>query len=460
MVYNNFGCIESVALLYTLLSVFITGGYFGYNLIKHYYKSKISHEYTKKDMSNYSPYYVMHIKIKNLQNYVVNKDIEVYTKIIEQVTTNLLFKFNGVYSMSSYNNIYVLLPRNESMSYSVDKEEVFNNISDTIVKNVKEVKNLSVGIFIKYIDIDKHHIGMYFNHVTYQNKFKFMKYLAKNSDVKITYNKNINPHNTKYMNKYFVKYLERTKIDYITNPIYATNYKCVSDNQVIIFKSELSSIVNNKCNIDIGDIDIDINIDNDEFFIEDIIEESCVIDNPNNYEVHYLDNQDYNAYDNEETEKTEKSSESEKSDKSDKSEESDESEESDKKDNIYKYYNCSVNREDNIKFMSNIRASNIQDALMKTYNIMCTMGVSNPETLKYEVLNNTYIIHTSQFGDNKCHQFILIEQISNGNSPIEQEENPEENPENDDDMPPLVGELSQDSQDEVHVSEEDLKDVD
>ena len=98
MVYNNFGCIESIALLYTLLSVFITGGYIGYNLIKDYYKSKISQEYTKKDMSAYSPYYVMHIKIKNLQNYVVNQDIVEHTKIIEQITANLLFKFNPISS--------------------------------------------------------------------------------------------------------------------------------------------------------------------------------------------------------------------------------------------------------------------------------------------------------------------------------------------------------------------------
>ena len=75
--------------------------------------------------------------------------------------------------MSSYNNIYILLSRNENMTYSIDKDEIFNNISDTIINNLEEIKNLSVGVYIKNVDIDKHRIGEYFNHVIYQNKFKF-----------------------------------------------------------------------------------------------------------------------------------------------------------------------------------------------------------------------------------------------------------------------------------------------
>jgi hypothetical protein len=429
MVYNNFGCIESIALLYTLLSVFITGGYIGYNLIKDYYKSKISQEYTKKDMSAYSPYYVMHIKIKNLQNYVVNQDIVEHTKIIEQITANLLFKFNGVYGMSSYNNIYILLSRNENMTYSIDKDEIFNNISDTIINNLEEIKNLSVGVYIKNVDIDKHRIGEYFNHVIYQNKFKFMKYLAKKSDVKITYNRNINPHNTKYMNKYFVKYLEQTRIDYITNPVYATHYKCVSDNQVIIFKSELSNIFNNKSDtyVDIDD-DIYIDIDNDEFFIEDMIEESCIVVNHHNYDIHYLYNKDSE-------EDLEESEESEKSEKSEKSEESNTN--NDNNNDSLEYYNCRVSRDIDINFSSNVRASSVQDALMKTYNIMCNMSIPNAETLKYEICGNTYMVHQSHFGNNKCHQFILIEQTSNGNS------SGESSGESSGDMPPLTGDESQ-----------------
>ena len=137
MVYNNLGCIESAALLYTLITFFVAGGYVGYSLIKNYYNCKIKQYYTKKEISKYSPYYVAHIQINNLQNYVVNQDIEEYTKVIEQITTNLLFKYNGVFGMSSYNNIYILLPRNENMTYSTDKEDMSNNIGDSIKNNIK-----------------------------------------------------------------------------------------------------------------------------------------------------------------------------------------------------------------------------------------------------------------------------------------------------------------------------------
>ncbi len=458
MVYNNFGCIESVALLYTLLSIFVSGGYIGYGLIKYYYACKINQEYTKKEISKYSPYYVAHIKLNNLQKYVVDKDIDEYTKLIEQITTNLLFKFNGVYAMSSYNNIYILLPRKENMTFSVDKEDIFNHISNCITNNIKEIENLSVGVHINYIDIYKNHIGNYFNHVIHQNKFKFMKYLAKNSDVKITYNRNINPNNSKYMNKYFVKYREQTNIDYIKNPVYATHYKCVSDNQAIVFKSELSSIVNNK-NSNIK-TDIDIDIDNDDFFIEDMIEESCIIDNTNNYEVHYLDNQDYNAYDDDEDEE-------ETEDKDDEDEESDDSEEKEKtNDDSLDYYKCRVFRDDEVSFSSNIRASSVNDALMRTYEVMCNLNIPNPETLKYEIFGNTYMVHQSDFGHNACHQFILIEQTSNGNSAIDQEEKPDTNSDTSDDMPPLIADSPHEQQEqcdleeEVHVGEEDLNDVD
>ncbi len=466
MVYNNLGCIESIGLLYTLTSLFVVGGYIGYGLIRNYYNCKIKQEYTKKEISNFSPYYVAHIQINNLQNYVVNHDIEEYTKVIEQITTNLLFKFNGVFGMSSYNNIYVLLPRNENMTYSVDKEIMSNNVGETIKNNIKPHDKYNICVRIKHVDIDKNYIGVYFNHVIHQNKFKFMKYLAKNSDVKITYNRNINPHNTKYMNRYFQKYLERTKIDYITNPVYSTCYKCVSDTEVIVFKSELASIACKKNYINDNDNDIDIDIDNDDFFTEDIIEHSCIIDNTKNYEIHFVENQEYNIYNEENDNESNTSETSEESDESDK-----ENTEEQNKDDTLEYYNCRVTRSDDINFTLNTRASSVQDALMKTYEVMCNMGVSNPETLKYDILNNTYMVHLSNFGHNKCHQFILIEQTTNGVKSIEQEEKPDTNmsdgSDTSDDMPPLIADSPQEkkqeqheSEEEVHVGEDDLRDID
>ncbi len=471
MVYNNLGCIESIGLLYTLTSLFVVGGYIGYGLIKNYYNCKIKQEYTKKEISKYSPYYVSHIQINNLQNYVDMKDDKEYTKVIEQITTNLLFKFNGVFGMSSYNNIYVLLPRNENMTYSVDKEDMSNNVGETIKNNIKPHEKYNICVRIKHVDIDKNYIGVYFNHVIHQNKFKFIKYLAKNSDIKITYNRNINPHNTKYMNRYFKKYFDSTNIDYITNPVYSTCYKCVSDNEVIVFKSELTSIVCNKNYINDNDMDIDIDIDNDDFFTEDIIEHSCIIDNTKNYEIHFVENQEYDVYDDDNEE-----NEDEESNTSETSEESDESDKENREeqnnDDTLQYYNCRVTRGDDINFTLNTRASSVQDALMKTYEIMCNMGVANPETLNYYILNNTYMVHLSNFGHNKCHQFILIEQTSNGNSSIEQEEKPDTNSDSYDDMPPLIADSphehqqqqeqqeQHESEEEVHVGEEDLNDVD
>jgi hypothetical protein len=453
------------------VSIFAVGGYIGYGLIKHHYKCKINQYYTKKEISKYSSHYVAHIEIVNLHNYVdkINSD---YTKLIEQITTNLLFKYNGAFGMSSYNNIYVLLPRNENMTYSVDKEDMSNSIGDTIINNIKHQEKYNICVRIKHVDIDKNYIGDYFSNVIHQNKFKFMKYLSKNSDVKITYNRNINPHNTKYMNKYFQKYLDTTKIDYITNPVYSTCYKCINNsdsdeenvNQVIVFKSELTSITGKKKYVsNHHDIDIDIGIDIDDFFTEDNIEQSCIVDNTKNYDIHYVENEEYNVYDN----KTNDNSNDESKDSSNMSETSEESEESEKnKDDMLEYYNCRVTRDD-INFLLNTRASSIQNALMNTYNVMCNMGVETPETLKYEILNNTYIIHDSQFGNNELHQFVLIEQTSNGNEPIEQEENPDTSSDTSDDMPPLIADSPHDSDkqelresdEEVHVGEDDLKDI-
>jgi len=284
--------LDSVVIIYPTIILFSTLLYIGYNCFNSYYESLPQNQSMKKKMSKYV---MVEIKLDNIENYF---DKDNFDMEFEQISTNAMYVTKGLFALSYYNKLYILVEREDMFS---DKEKYIEDICIMVLDKIKNKINdvnclIDINLYITYTNVENNNLGAQIKKIIRRNKLNFMKYISKQSG--INFSKKL-PYTNKNMNKFYKKYSKQCGVNYLESPYYAVCYKRISDKEAVVFKSELRMFDQEEL---------------DKFITRQEVSNSEIYENPKMYDSHYVENELYNVYTD--------------ADSSDNSSESDESEES------------------------------------------------------------------------------------------------------------------------------------
>ena len=268
--------LDSVVIIYPAVILFSTLLYIGYNWLTSYYETLSHNQSMKKKMSKYV---MLEIKLDNIENYF---DEDNFDMDFEQISTNVMYITKGLFALSYYNKLYIVVERKDMF---LENEKYIEDISLMVLDKINNTINnnnvnyrIDLNLYITHTNIENNNLGSHIKKIIRRNKLNFMKYISKQSG--INFSKKL-PYTNKNMNKFYKKYSKQCGVNYLESPYYAVCYKRISDKEAIVFKSELRMFDQEELN---------------KFITRQHVTNSEIYKNPKMYDHHYVENELYNVY--------------------------------------------------------------------------------------------------------------------------------------------------------------------